>query len=104
MKAQACGNVRDPYDIVSAIGCSWTEPLSINTTAQLAHFALSSLSILIKMNRILQVPFSALLLLSCALNASAHGNTEHAQVEVAPDADWATRHMAGTSLSMISTQ
>lgn len=54
------------------------------------------------MNRILQVPFSALLLLSCALNASAHGSHEHAQVEVPPDADWATRHMAGMDFLIIS--
>ncbi|KAA8627369.1 secretory pathway protein Ssp120 [Pyrenophora tritici-repentis] len=46
------------------------------------------------MSPILRLPFSALLLLSCALNAAAHGSHEHAQVEVAPDADWATRHMA----------
>ncbi|KAF1839347.1 secretory pathway protein-like protein Ssp120 [Decorospora gaudefroyi] len=46
------------------------------------------------MDRILKAPLSALLLLSCALRTSAHGGTEHAQVEVAPDADWATRHMA----------
>ncbi|KAH7398258.1 hypothetical protein BKA66DRAFT_565877 [Pyrenochaeta sp. MPI-SDFR-AT-0127] len=46
------------------------------------------------MNRLLQIPVSALLLLSCAYNASAHGGGEHSQVEVAPDADWATRHMA----------
>lgn len=50
-----------------------------------------------EMTRLLQAPFSAVLLLSCALNASAHGGGgEHAQVVVAPDADWATRHMAGT--------
>jgi hypothetical protein len=48
------------------------------------------------MTRLPQVPLSALLLLSCALNVSAHGGGEHAQVVVAPDADWATRHMAGT--------
>jgi hypothetical protein len=48
------------------------------------------------MARLLQVPLGTFLLLSCALNASAHGNGEHAQVVVAPDADWPTRHMAGT--------
>ncbi|CAO2654752.1 Nn.00g114850.m01.CDS01 [Neocucurbitaria sp. VM-36] len=46
------------------------------------------------MNRLLQAPLSAFLLLSCAFQASAHGGGEHAQIEVAPDADWATRHMA----------
>jgi hypothetical protein len=54
------------------------------------------------MDRILKVPLSAFLLLSCALNASAHGGAEHAQVEVAADADWATRHMAGKSYSYAS--
>ena len=48
------------------------------------------------MTRLLQIPLGALLLLSGALNAAAHGGGEHAQVVVAPDADWATRHMAGT--------
>lgn len=47
------------------------------------------------MNRLLQIPLSALLLLSCALRAAAHGGGEHQQIIVAPDADWATRHMAG---------
>ncbi|KAH8639903.1 hypothetical protein IG631_02844 [Alternaria alternata] len=47
----------------------------------------------------LKLPLSALLLLSCALNASAHGGNEHTQVEVPPDADWATRHMAGIDFS-----
>ncbi|KAF2248812.1 secretory pathway protein-like protein Ssp120 [Trematosphaeria pertusa] len=46
------------------------------------------------MSRLLPIPLSALLLLSCALNASAHGGAQHEQVVVAPDADWATRHMA----------
>ncbi|KAF1846737.1 secretory pathway protein-like protein Ssp120 [Cucurbitaria berberidis CBS 394.84] len=46
------------------------------------------------MNRLLQAPLSAFLLLSCAFKASAHGGGEHANIEVAPDADWATRHMA----------
>jgi hypothetical protein len=46
------------------------------------------------MNRLLQAPLSAFLLLSCAYSVSAHGG-EHAQVVVAPDADWPTRHMAG---------
>ncbi|KAF1943072.1 secretory pathway protein-like protein Ssp120 [Clathrospora elynae] len=46
------------------------------------------------MNHLLQTPLSAFLLLSCAFKASAHGGTEHSQIEVAPDADWATRHMA----------
>ncbi|KAH7068965.1 secretory pathway protein-like protein Ssp120 [Paraphoma chrysanthemicola] len=46
------------------------------------------------MNRLLQAPFSAFLLLSCAYNAAAHGGGEHSQVVVAPDADWPTRHMA----------
>jgi hypothetical protein len=51
------------------------------------------------MDRMFKLPFGALLLLSCALNALAHGGTEHAQVEVPPDADWATRHMAGMNSS-----
>lgn len=38
----------------------------------------------------------ALAIFSCALNTLAHGGTEHPQIEVAPDADWATRHMAGS--------
>lgn len=46
------------------------------------------------MNRFFQAPLGAFLLLSCAYNVSAHGG-EHAQVVVAPDADWPTRHMAG---------
>ncbi|KAF2129639.1 secretory pathway protein-like protein Ssp120 [Dothidotthia symphoricarpi CBS 119687] len=46
------------------------------------------------MNRLLQAPLGALLLLSCALNVSAHGDGDHSQIVVAPDADWATRHMA----------
>jgi hypothetical protein len=46
------------------------------------------------MNRLLQAPLSAFLLLACAYTASAHGG-EHSQVVVAPDADWPTRHMAG---------
>lgn len=50
----------------------------------------------LKMSRLLRIPLSALLLLSSALNASAHGGGEHQQIVVAPDADWATRHMAGT--------
>ncbi|KAF2829380.1 secretory pathway protein-like protein Ssp120 [Ophiobolus disseminans] len=45
------------------------------------------------MNRLIQAPLSAFLLLSCAYKASAHGG-EHSQIVVAPDADWATRHMA----------
>jgi len=51
------------------------------------------------MNRMFKLPLGALLLLSCALNASAHGGAEHAQVEVAADADWATRHMAGMNFT-----
>ena len=47
------------------------------------------------MNRLLQTPFGAFLLLSCAFKASAHGGGDHAQTVVAPDADWATRHMIG---------
>ena len=47
------------------------------------------------MSRLLQIPVTALLVLSCALNAAAHGGGEHQQVVVAEDADWATRHMAG---------
>ena len=51
------------------------------------------------MSRALRIPLSALLLLSSALNAAAHGahdgNDGH-QIVVAPDADWATRHMAGS--------
>lgn len=47
------------------------------------------------MDRLLRTPLSALLLLSCALNVSAHGGA-HEQIVVAPDADWATKHMAGT--------
>jgi hypothetical protein len=47
------------------------------------------------MNRLLQTPLSALLLLSCVYKASAHGGGEQPQIVVAPDADWPTRHMAG---------
>jgi hypothetical protein len=50
------------------------------------------------MSRALRLPLSALLLLASALNAVAHdghdGHDGH-QIVVAPDADWATRHMAG---------
>jgi hypothetical protein len=46
------------------------------------------------MIQLLQTPLRALLLLSCALEASAHGG-DQSQVVVAPDADWPTRHMAG---------
>ncbi|OAL54289.1 hypothetical protein IQ07DRAFT_583583 [Pyrenochaeta sp. DS3sAY3a] len=46
------------------------------------------------MNCLFKLPFSSLLLLSCVYTAAAHGGGEHAQIEVAPDADWATRHMA----------
>ncbi|KAF2688254.1 hypothetical protein K458DRAFT_361316 [Lentithecium fluviatile CBS 122367] len=46
------------------------------------------------MTRLLRIPLSTLLLVLCALNAAAHGGGEHQQVVVAPDADWATRHMA----------
>ncbi|KAF2873336.1 hypothetical protein BDV95DRAFT_592721 [Massariosphaeria phaeospora] len=45
------------------------------------------------MSRLLQIPLTALLLLSSALHASAHGGDDQ-QIVVAPDADWATRHMA----------
>jgi hypothetical protein len=48
------------------------------------------------MTQLLQRPLSALVLISCVLSAAAHGGGEHAQIVVAPDADWATRHMAGT--------
>lgn len=48
------------------------------------------------MTQLIQLPLSALLLLTCALTTSAHGG-EHSQIVVAPDADWATRHMAGTT-------
>jgi hypothetical protein len=47
-----------------------------------------------RMNRLLQTPLSALLLLSCVYKVSAHGG-EGSQIVVAPDADWPTRHMAG---------
>lgn len=47
------------------------------------------------MRQINQLPVSALLLAFCALNVLAHGGSEHAQIVVADDADWATRHMAG---------
>lgn len=47
------------------------------------------------MTQLQKLPLSAILLLSCAFTASAHGGGEHAQIEVAPEADWATRHMAG---------
>lgn len=46
------------------------------------------------MLRLLQLPISALLLLSSALQVSAHG--DHSNMEVPEDADWATRHMIGT--------
>ncbi|KAF2793641.1 hypothetical protein K505DRAFT_276662 [Melanomma pulvis-pyrius CBS 109.77] len=46
------------------------------------------------MNRLLRIPLSAYLLLSCALGTAAHGGGEHQQIVVADDADWATRHMA----------
>lgn len=42
-----------------------------------------------------RISCGALLLAACALNAAAHGNHME-QIVVAPDADWATRHMAGT--------
>ena len=47
------------------------------------------------MNRLLRTPFSAYLLLSCALGSIAHGTHDHQQIIVSDDADWATRHMAG---------
>lgn len=50
------------------------------------------------MSRLLRTPLSALLLLAGALNVSAHGGGDHQQIVVAPDADWATRHMAGMHL------
>lgn len=46
-------------------------------------------------NRMLQAPLGAYLLLSCAYQVSAHGGDHGQQVVVAPDADWPTRHMAG---------
>ncbi|KAH7115951.1 secretory pathway protein-like protein Ssp120 [Dendryphion nanum] len=42
---------------------------------------------------LLRIPLSALLILSSAFNASAHGGS-HEQIVVADDADWATKHMA----------
>ncbi|KAF1992694.1 hypothetical protein P154DRAFT_541008 [Amniculicola lignicola CBS 123094] len=42
----------------------------------------------------LRLSLGALALLSHTLNVSAHGGSEHAQIVVADDADWATRHMA----------
>ena len=57
----------------------------------------------IAMTQLLQRPLSALVLISCALTAAAHGGGEHAQIVVAPDADWATRHMAGTLYNLTAT-
>ena len=90
----------DPYDIVLAVGqllnrAPGREPLGYDSTP-LNHCKFSSLGISRTMDRMFKLPLGALLLLSCALNVSAHGGGEHAQVEVLPDADWATRHMAGT--------
>ena len=47
----------------------------------------------------LRIPLTLILALSAALNAAAHGGEHHEQIVVAPDADWATRHMAGTSIT-----
>jgi hypothetical protein len=47
------------------------------------------------MSRLTGTWTSALLLACCALNAAAHGGDHMEQIVVAPDADWATRHMAG---------
>jgi len=55
------------------------------------------------MTQLQQRPLSALVLISCALTAAAHGGGEHAQIVVAPDADWATRHMAGTLYNLTAT-
>ncbi|KAF3035252.1 hypothetical protein E8E12_007366 [Didymella heteroderae] len=46
------------------------------------------------MAQLLRSPLSALLMLTCAVTTSAHGGGDHSQIVVAPDADWATRHMA----------
>ncbi|KAF2451663.1 secretory pathway protein-like protein Ssp120 [Karstenula rhodostoma CBS 690.94] len=49
------------------------------------------------MNRALRIPIGALALLASAPSAAAHGGHEGSdghQIVVAPDADWATRHMA----------
>ncbi|KAF1924319.1 uncharacterized protein M421DRAFT_72908 [Didymella exigua CBS 183.55] len=46
------------------------------------------------MTQLLRAPLSAFVLLTFALNTSAHGGGDHSQIVVAPDADWATRHMA----------
>lgn len=47
--------------------------------------------------RLLQHLLSLALLLLAAPLAAAHGAHEHhEQIVLAPDADWATRHMAGT--------
>lgn len=53
------------------------------------------------MIRLLQIPLSAFLLLSSALNASAHGGGEHHEIVVPDDADWATRHMAGKNAPLL---
>jgi hypothetical protein len=55
------------------------------------------------MTRLFCLPFSATLLLSYALTTSAHGG-DHSQIVVAPDADWATRHMAGTARPLPAPQ
>jgi hypothetical protein len=68
-------------------------PCPSRTTKDRNDITQFTLTILATMNRLLQSPLSAFLLLSCAYTASAHGG-EH--VVVAPDADWQTRHMAGT--------
>ncbi|KAF1964148.1 secretory pathway protein-like protein Ssp120 [Bimuria novae-zelandiae CBS 107.79] len=49
------------------------------------------------MRGLIRIPLSALALLSSALNAAAHGDhNDHDghQIVIAPDTDWATRHMA----------
>lgn len=76
---------------------TFATPVRDSFTSPQHHSCNCSLSIATNMNRLLRIPLSAYLLLSCALGAAAHGGGEHQQIVVADDADWATRHMAGKS-------
>lgn len=58
--------------------------------------ATRSLSIAMQLRHIpSMLALSVASILGLASYVSAHGGSGHEQIVVAPDADWATRHMAG---------